>query len=127
LKSNDRLALTGTPVENHLTELWSIMHFLNPGLLGSQRDYKNRFATPIERHGDKEASALLRRLTGPFILRRLKTDKSIIKELPEKMELRIFCNLTREQATLYQAVVDDMMRQIKDAAGIARKGLILTT
>ncbi|HBU48529.1 MAG TPA: hypothetical protein DEB46_09475, partial [Myxococcales bacterium] len=69
LKSNDRLALTGTPVENHLTELWSIMHFLNPGLLGSQRDYKNRFATPIERHGDKEASALLRRLTGPFILR----------------------------------------------------------
>jgi non-specific serine/threonine protein kinase len=127
LEAPQRVALTGTPVENHLTELWSIMHFLNPGLLGTQRDYKGRFATPIERHGDPEASALLRQLTGPFILRRLKSDRSIIKELPEKMEARVYCNLTKDQAALYQAVVDDMMKQINSAAGIARKGLILTT
>jgi non-specific serine/threonine protein kinase len=127
IDSNQRVALTGTPVENHLTELWSIMHFLNPGLMGSQRDYKGRFATPIERHGDRDASELLRKLTGPFILRRLKSDRSIIKELPEKMEANLYCNLTKDQASLYQAVVDDMLKQINSAAGIARKGLILTT
>ncbi|MEE2836082.1 MAG: DEAD/DEAH box helicase [Myxococcota bacterium] len=127
IESDQRVALTGTPVENHLTELWSIMHFLNPGLLGSQRDYKGRFATPIERHGDRDASEMLRQLTGPFILRRLKSDRSIIKELPEKMEANLYCNLTKDQASLYQAVVDDMMKQINSAAGIARKGLILTT
>jgi hypothetical protein len=127
LESEQRVALTGTPVENHLTELWSIMEFLNPGLLGSQRDYKSRFATPIERHGDRDASDLLRKLTGPFILRRLKSDRSIIKELPEKIEAKVYCNLTKEQASTYQAVVDDMMKQINSAAGIARKGLILTT
>jgi SNF2 family DNA or RNA helicase len=127
LVSDQRVALTGTPVENHLTELWSIMEFLNPGLLGSQRDYKSRFATPIERHGDRDASELLRKLTGPFILRRLKSDRSIIKELPEKIEAKVYCNLTKEQASTYQAVVDDMMKQINSAAGIARKGLILTT
>jgi len=127
IESGQRVALTGTPVENHLTELWSIMHFLNPGLLGTQRDYKGRFATPIERHGDRDASEMLRQLTGPFILRRLKSDRSIIKELPEKMEANLYCNLTKDQASLYQAVVDDMMKQINSAAGIARKGLILTT
>jgi SNF2 family DNA or RNA helicase len=127
IESNQRVALTGTPVENHLTELWSIMHFLNPGLMGTQRDYKGRFATPIERHGDRDASELLRKLTGPFILRRLKSDRSIIKELPEKMEANLYCNLTKDQASLYQAVVDDMLKQINSAAGIARKGLILTT
>ena len=80
------------------------MEFLNPGLLGPGREFRQRFAIPIERDGDEEAAARLRRLTGPFILRRLKTDKSIISDLPDKMEMKVFCNLTAEQASLYQAV-----------------------
>jgi non-specific serine/threonine protein kinase len=122
-----RIALTGTPVENRLTELWSIMEFLNPGLLGRATDFRTRFATPIERHQDEARAAQLRRLTAPFILRRLKSDRSIIRDLPEKHEMKVYCNLTREQATLYQAVVDDMLEKIEASAGIERKGLVLST
>jgi len=114
-------------VENRLSELWSIMEFLNPGLLGPAGSFRERFAVPIERFGDEEASRLLKHITGPFVLRRLKTDRSIIADLPEKVEIRAFCNLTREQATLYQSVVDDMLERIEKSEGIERRGLVLAT
>ncbi len=122
-----RIAMTGTPVENRLSELWSIMEFLNPGILGSERSFREHFADPIERGGDDEAAAKLRRITGPFMLRRLKTDRTIIADLPEKLEMKEFCVLTREQASLYQAVVDDMLARIDEAEGIERRGLVLAT
>ena len=125
--ARSRVALTGTPVENHLGELWSIMDVLNPGLLGSGRDFREKFAIPIERYRDEEAAKRLRRMTSPFMLRRLKTDRSVIADLPEKFEIKTICNLTREQATLYQAVVDDMLARIDDSTGIERKGLVLAT
>lgn len=122
-----RIAMTGTPVENRLSELWSIMEFLNPGILGSERRFRERFADPIERGGDDEVASRLRQVTGPFILRRLKTDRKIIADLPEKLEMKEFCPLTREQATLYQAVVDDMLVRIDESEGIERRGLVLAT
>ena len=122
-----RIAMTGTPVENRLIELWSIMEFLNPGVLGSERIFRERFADPIEREADDEAAMKLRQITGPFVLRRLKTDRTVIADLPEKLEMKEFCNLTREQATLYQAVVDDMLARIDEADGIERRGLVLAT
>lgn len=122
-----RVAMTGTPVENRLAELWSIIDFLNPGLLGGAEGFRRAFAVPIERFGDEEAAATLRRVTSPFILRRLKTDRRVIKDLPEKNEMKVFCNLTREQATLYKAVVDEMLERIEQSDGIERKGLVLAT
>jgi len=122
-----RIAMTGTPVENRLTELWSIMQFLNPGLLGSERRFRERFAVAIEREGDDEAAEALRRVTAPFVLRRLKTDRSVITDLPDKLEMKEFCTLTREQASLYQAVVDDMLARIARSDGIERRGLVLAT
>ncbi len=122
-----RLALTGTPVENHLGELWSIMEVVNPGLLGSQSSFRDSFAVPIERYGEEAAAGRLRKITQPFILRRLKTDRSIVPELPDKIETKERCALTREQATLYQAVVDEMLEKIAGAEGIERKGLVLAT
>jgi SNF2 family DNA or RNA helicase len=121
-----RIALTGTPVENRLSEMWSILDFLNPGLLGSARDFRARFALPIERYRDADAATQLKRLAGPFILRRLKTDRGIIQDLPEKQEMKVFCNLTREQASLYQATVDDMLRRIAESDGIQQRGLVLS-
>ena len=108
-----RIAVTGTPVENRLADLWSILEFANPGLLGPAAAFKRRYAEPIERHGDEDAAERLRRFTGPFILRRVKTDKSIIADLPDKLEMDVVCNLTAEQAALYQAVVEDMLRRIE--------------
>jgi SNF2 family DNA or RNA helicase len=128
LPADCRIALTGTPVENRLTELWSIMEFTNPGLLGSAEKFRSGYAVPIERHGDEEATRRLRRLTGPFILRRLKTDSSIISDLPDKLEMKVWCNLTAEQASLYQATVTDMLARIESAEeGIQRRGLVLAT
>ncbi len=128
LPAASRIALTGTPVENQLSELWSIMEFANPGLLGSARAFRERYAVPVERHGSAEAAQELRRITEPFVLRRLKTDKSIISDLPEKQEMKVWCNLTQEQATLYQATVTDMMSRIEDASDdIGRRGLVLAT
>ena len=120
-----RIALTGTPVENRLAELWSIMEVLNPGLLGSAAAFHRRFAVPIERYGDEDAAGRLRRATAPFILRRLKSDREIIADLPEKFEMTVFCTLTREQATLYQAVVDEMLERIASSDGMERRGLVL--
>ncbi len=127
LPSPHRFAVTGTPVENRLADLWSLMEFANPGLLGQPTTFKHRFATPIERHGDADAAARLRSLTQPFVLRRLKTDTSIITDLPAKIEMEVVCSLTREQASLYQAVVADMMERIESTDGIERRGLVLAT
>ncbi|WP_192902227.1 DEAD/DEAH box helicase [Micromonospora globbae] len=127
LPARHRVAVTGTPVENRLADLWSIMQFANPGLLGPAATFKKRYAEPIERHGDTEAAERLRRITGPFVLRRLKTDASIISDLPEKLEMEVVCNLTAEQASLYRAVVDDMLDKIESSEGIERRGLVLAT
>jgi SNF2 family DNA or RNA helicase len=128
LPAGSRIALTGTPVENRLSDLWSIMEFTNPGLLGPAEKFRQRYAIPIERAADEEATARLRRITGPFILRRLKTDKSIISDLPDKLEMKVWCNLTAEQASLYQATVTDMLARIEAAEeGIERRGLVLAT
>lgn len=126
LRADRRVALTGTPVENRLSDLWSIMHLLNPGLLGSARDFRQRFAIPIERDQDDQATDALLRLTGPFVLRRLKSDKSIISDLPDKIEMTDHSPLTREQATLYQAVVDDLLRGAEEEDGMKRRGLVLS-
>ncbi|MFI7151798.1 DEAD/DEAH box helicase [Nonomuraea sp. NPDC050022] len=125
IPTGTRLALTGTPVENHLAELWSIMEFANPGLLGPRSRFRTRFQEPIEARQDEQAMRALKRATGPFVLRRVKTDKSIISDLPEKMEVKEWCPLTPEQASLYQAVVDDMLGRIDDSEGIERRGLVL--
>ncbi|GIE98215.1 helicase HelZ [Paractinoplanes rishiriensis] len=125
IPAGTRLALTGTPVENHLAELWSIMDFCNPGLLGPAKRFRRRFQEPIEVRQDEDAAAALKRATGPFVLRRLKTDKTIISDLPEKNEMKVWCTLTEEQATLYQAVVEDMMSAIEGSEGIQRRGNVL--
>ncbi|MBI3989472.1 MAG: DEAD/DEAH box helicase [candidate division NC10 bacterium] len=122
-----RVALTGTPVENRLSELWSIIEFLNPGYLGPASLFRSRFALPIERYQDQERSARLRALVQPFVLRRVKTDPNVIRDLPDKLEMKVFCPLTREQATLYEAVVKDMLHRIEESEGITRKGLVLAT
>ncbi|HZV04396.1 MAG TPA: DEAD/DEAH box helicase [Gemmataceae bacterium] len=122
-----RIALTGTPVENNVGDLWSLMDFLNPSFLGSESGFRKRFFIPIQVYADRGASDRLRRITAPFILRRLKTDKSIIADLPDKQEMKVFCNLTREQASLYEAVVRDTQAAIESAEGIERKGLVLAT
>ncbi|OKI77705.1 DEAD/DEAH box helicase [Micromonospora sp. CB01531] len=127
LPARHRVAVTGTPVENRLADLWSIMQFANPGLLGPAATFRKKFAEPIERHGDAEVAGRLRRITGPFVLRRLKTDASIISDLPEKLEMEVLCNLTAEQAALYRAVVDDMMAKIESSDGMERRGLVLAT
>ncbi|GGG00907.1 helicase HelZ [Rhodococcoides trifolii] len=127
IPADHRLALTGTPVENRLDELRSILNFTNKDLLGSPSGFRARFAVPIEREKDETAVARLRSLTSPFVLRRVKTDKNVIADLPDKFEMTVRSNLTAEQASLYQAVVDDMMRQIAESEGMARKGAVLAT
>jgi SNF2 family DNA or RNA helicase len=121
-----RIALTGTPVENRLSELWSIMHFLNPGYLGVRKAFRQNFSLPIERYHDETALAQLKTLTTPFILRRVKTDPRVISDLPEKVETKVYCTLTEEQATLYEAVVQDVMKRIEAEDGIQRRGLVLS-
>ncbi|MDP2955378.1 MAG: DEAD/DEAH box helicase [Longimicrobiales bacterium] len=127
LAADYRLALTGTPVENHVGDLWSIMEFLNPGLLGTQSAFRTRFFLPIQARRDPEAADRLRRITGPFVLRRMKTDRTIIADLPAKLEMKVFCGLTREQASLYRAVAKEAEDALADAEGIQRKGLVLAT
>jgi SNF2 family DNA or RNA helicase len=101
------------------------MDVLNPGLLGSTERFRQRFAIPVERHGDTEAAGLLRRITQPYLLRRLKTDPTIIDDLPEKIEITQHYRLTREQASLYRTIVDDMLELIEDSQGIQRRGNVL--
>ncbi|MEM7064108.1 MAG: DEAD/DEAH box helicase [Cyanobacteria bacterium P01_B01_bin.77] len=125
LDSDFRIALTGTPVENRLAELWSIMDFLNPNYLGPKNFFQRRFATPIERYGDTDSLRTLRGLVQPFILRRLKTDRTIIQDLPDKQEMTVFCGLSAEQARLYQKAVDEALANIDEADGVKRRGMIL--
>ena len=125
LNAGHRVALTGTPVENRLAELWSIMDFLNPGMLGSAEMFRSRYAIPVERHGLTGPAQRLRTVTRPYVLRRLKTDPAIISDLPEKIEIKQYCRLTAEQASLYQSVVDDMMDKIENSEGIKRRGNVL--
>ena len=127
LEADYRVALTGTPVENNVGDLWSIMEFLNPGFLGSDREFKRKFFVPIQAERDPGAAERLKRITGPFILRRLKTDRSIISDLPEKLETKVFCSLTKEQASLYASVLKETEEALESAEGIQRKGLILST
>ncbi len=127
LKGGFRFALTGTPVENRLSELWSIMHFLNPGYLGPRQRFRAEFAIPIERYQDEDALQRLKQLTAPLILRRVKTDPTVIQDLPDKVETKVYCQLTQEQATLYEAVVQDALKKIEEQEdGIERRGLVLS-
>ena len=127
IPARHRVALTGTPVENRLTELWSIADFLNPGILGPASIFRARYSVPVERYGDADAAARLRRVTRPFLLRRVKTDRAVIADLPDKLERRQWCNLTLEQATLYKAVVDELFVKLREGrAGEQRKGLVLS-
>ncbi len=125
IKADFRFALTGTPVENRLMELWSIMNFLNPGYLGARDRFRREFAVPVEKFRDPEATNQLRGLVSPFILRRVKTDPNVINDLPEKIEVKAYCTLSEEQASLYQAVVNDVMQKIAASEGIERQGQVL--
>ena len=125
LPARVRIALTGTPVENRLAELWSILDFLNPGVLASAHTFRARFAVPVERFGDEDAAARLRHATRPFLLRRAKSDATVIDDLPEKRAVRHLCGLTPEQATLYRAVLDDMTAHLAESSHKWNKGIVL--
>ena len=125
INAGHRVALTGTPVENRLDELWSIMQILNPGLLGTRTGFRRMLATPIERRSDAEAEAQLKRITAPFLLRRRKHDPEVLPDLPPRQDSTEFCTLTLEQASLYQATIDTIMGGVQEAAGIARRGRVL--
>jgi superfamily II DNA or RNA helicase len=123
VKADARIALTGTPIENRLGDLWSIFDFINPGLLGSARQFSG-FAKQLADRPHNPYGPL-RELVRPYILRRLKTDRSIIADLPAKTEMKVFCSLSRKQAVLYQQAVGDMARQLEDADGMKRRGIVL--
>ena len=127
LSAEHRLALTGTPVENRLLDLWSIFNFLNPGYLGKQSQFRQRYELPVQRDSDPQRAETLKRLIEPFVLRRVKTDPDIIRDLPDKVENRQFCNLCQEQASLYEAVVREVEQRLGGSEGIDRQGLILST
>ena len=123
LRADTRIALTGTPIENRLSDLWSIFDFINPGLLGSS----TQFSSFVKHLADRPHNPFgpLRDLVRPYILRRLKTDKSIIADLPDKTEVKTFCLLSRKQAALYQQAVGDLARQLEDVDGMQRRGIVL--
>ncbi|MEI8240621.1 MAG: DEAD/DEAH box helicase, partial [Actinomycetota bacterium] len=125
IPATQRLALTGTPVENRLSELWSIFNVVTPGLLGNATQFRARYAVPIEKQRDPAAAAALRTLTAPFLLRRTKADKSLVPDLPDKVEQIAWAPLTREQAHMYQAVVDHLLAYAQEASGMRRRGLVL--
>ncbi|MGN6379923.1 MAG: DEAD/DEAH box helicase [Gaiellales bacterium] len=125
LEAGHRVALTGTPVENRLDELWSIMHILNPGLLSTRASFRRLLATPIERRLDTAAEDRLRRMTEPFLLRRRKSDPAVLPDLPPRQDSTEYCTLTLEQASLYQATIDAVMGQVRGTAGIERRGHVL--
>jgi hypothetical protein len=125
IRSRHRVALSGTPIENRLDELWALMEFLVPGFLGPRAVFRRQVAVPIERFGDREMARRLKLGVTPFLLRRVKTDPTVIDDLPEKFERRVYCTLTPEQATLYEQVVDDAMGEISGSSEIERRGRIL--
>jgi SNF2 family DNA or RNA helicase/uncharacterized Zn finger protein len=124
IRASVRIAMSGTPVENRLSEYWSIMDFVNRGYLGSLQKFNESFAKPIQLDHNHEKVEHFRKLTAPFILRREKTDKTIIRDLPEKIENNLYCHLTAKQAAIYQSVVNKMMDEIGSLKGIARRGFI---
>ena len=119
------VALTGTPIENHLSELWSIMEVLNPGLLGTPAQFRERFVLPVEKMNDQRRGQLLREMIRPFVLRRTKQDPEVAVNLPSKMEMRVFTSLTPEQAAMYERITSQMLAGVENASGIRRRGLIL--
>ena len=123
LQADARIALTGTPVENRLSDLWSLFDFLCPGLLGTQAKFKEF----VKRLGEREENryAPLRSLVQPYILRRLKTDRRIIDDLPEKVEVRAFCGLSKRQAAMYAKMVKELADALKSVDGMKRRGLVL--
>ncbi|TWG11671.1 DEAD/DEAH box helicase [Actinoplanes teichomyceticus] len=123
--ARNRIALTGTPVENRLAELWSILDFVNPGVLASAHTFRARFAVPIERYSDEDAAARLRQATRPFLLRRTKADPGIAGDLPAKRHVRHLCGMTTEQVSLYRAVLDELMERLAEPGGTRGKGLVL--
>jgi len=127
LEAPRRIALTGTPLENRLSELWSVMDFCNPGFLGTSGEFRRAFAVPVERYRDSQRATQLRQLVRPFILRRLKTDPLVISDLPDKFESKEYCRLTGEQATLYENTVKEMLSEVERSEGIRRRGIVLTT
>jgi SNF2 family DNA or RNA helicase len=127
LQAWHRVALTGTPVENRLIELWSIMEFLNPGYLGPQATFKRTIARPIEQRRDPKRAEQLRRMIQPFVLRRLKTDATVIDDLPDCVQTKEYANLTAEQASIYEQVVNKMVSEVERSEGIQRRGLVLST
>ncbi|MDR3320989.1 MAG: DEAD/DEAH box helicase [Synergistaceae bacterium] len=125
LNSDWRIALTGTPVENHVGDLWSIMEFLMPGLLGNKRRFNDEYVRPIQESRDTSLMNSLKRTVAPFIMRRMKTDKDIVPDLPSKIETKVFCGLKREQVSLYSDVTDELSREIAGVTGIKRRGIVL--
>ena len=123
LKAQARIALTGTPVENHLGDLWSIFDFINPGLLGNATEFSRYSKGLAERTHNPYGP--LRELVRPYILRRMKTDRSIIADLPDKTEIKALCGLSRRQAALYGQAVEELARSLEESAGIQRKGMVL--
>ncbi len=124
LKADVKIAMTGTPVENRLTELWSIFDFINKGYLGTLREFQKSYAIPIERFKENSRASKLRMSISPFVLRRLKTDKNVISDLPEKMVLNEYCYLSKVQAVLYEKTLDEMMTKISGFTGVNRRGNI---
>ena len=125
LDSRHRIALTGTPIENRLSEYWSIFDFTNRGYLFSLRTFNEKYANPIEKHNDEFSLDVFKKITSPFILRRNKTDKEIINDLPDKIVNDVYCNLTVEQAAMYEETLNVVLRDVENSEGINRKGLIL--
>jgi uncharacterized Zn finger protein/superfamily II DNA or RNA helicase len=125
LKASLKIALSGTPVENRLSEYWSIFDFTNKGFLGTASFFQEYFARSISLDHDHQKLAAFRKLTEPFVLRRLKTDKTIISDLPDKIENNLYCSLAKEQAAIYENVVNQAMQQVEESEGIERKGLVL--
>lgn len=122
IKADGRIALTGTPIENNLVDLWSIFDFLNRGLLGNLKEFKHFIKQINEEHSDYDR---LRKMISPFILRRLKSDKSIVDDLPDKVEIKTYSGLSKKQVVLYNKVLNDLTTAIEEAEGIQRKGLVL--
>ncbi|MBT4922211.1 MAG: DEAD/DEAH box helicase [Rickettsiales bacterium] len=127
LSADHKIALTGTPIENRILDLWSIMNFLNPTYLGSQAEFRKNYELPIQKDNDRKQSIILKKLVEPFILRREKTDKAIINDLPDKIEQKIFCNLTKEQASLYEATVKSVSETLEKSEAHQQQGLMLST
>ncbi len=124
IKADSRFALTGTPIENRLMDLWSLFNFLNPGILGTRAAFRKEFEIPVQRDNDLHKTNILKNLVEPFILRRLKTDKNIIADLPEKVEQKVYCELSKEQASLYQSIVDEVEQSINETQETAEHKMI---